>query len=34
MAADKSKGQALQHWIAKAVPQLHRKRGRFENGLL
>ena len=32
MAADKSKGQALQHWIAKCVPQLHRKTGRFENG--
>jgi hypothetical protein len=34
MAADKSKGQALQDWIAKSVPRLHQKRGACENALL
>ena len=30
MAADKSKGQALQDWIAKSVPRLLQKRGGCE----
>jgi hypothetical protein len=34
MAADKSKGQALQHWIAKSVPRLHKKRETNENAIL
>ena len=34
MAADKSKGQALQHWIAMHVPRLHRKRGHLEKASL